>query len=86
MTATDPVTADLTAEVAEVLAAHDWTWAIRDSRTGEGVRIACADAACEWFAERLEPEDDVWSVHRAHVATEVTNAVVAAMRAVGSDG
>lgn len=77
---------DATAEtVAAVLAEHDWRWDIRNSVTGDGVRIACTALACEWTAER-DPDapahsPDVWDLHRAHVAA----AVVAALAEAGTE-
>ena len=73
------MTPDDAADVlARELAEHDWRWAIRESRTGEGVRIACTAVGCEWFADREETED-VWAAHRAHVAA----AQVAALAEAG---
>ena len=68
--------------IAEVLAAHDWRWAIRDSRTGDGVRIACADPGCDWYADRADT-DDVWAAHQTHVAEQVAARLAAADRDAG---
>jgi hypothetical protein len=59
-----------TGGIETVLAEHDWRWAIRDSASGDGVRIACLACECEWFADRAET-DDVWAAQRAHVAAEI---------------
>lgn len=79
MTAPSPAwLTEHTAAVEAVLAEHDWRWAIRDSRTGDGVRIACTAEGCPWFAER-DPDlgNSVWDEHRAHVAAAITAALAA---------
>lgn len=57
--------------LAALLAEHDWRWSIRDSRTGEGVRIACTASDCDWHAERVSEGDDVWAAHWQHLASVV---------------
>lgn len=64
--------------LVEIIADHDWRWAIRDSRTGDGVRIACTGSECDWFAERVEATDDVWSAHQAHLAAALAPLLAAA--------
>ncbi len=67
MTADTPVTPDLTAEVAKVLAAH--RQASGFDEVGDYFKYACT---CSWSGHS---DAD----HRDHVAAEVTNAVVTAL-------